>query len=422
MEARQNIRVTQSQRLRLNTGLQASIRVLKADAEGLTRYLEEQAAENPHLLLGAPVQEAGDWLPRWEQAFSGGGLDTDLAASAGPSLIAHVTARIGAMRLAGPALRVAGVLAEALEPSGWIGRDLALVAAEAGVTDALAEAVLRQLQTIDPAGLFARSLSECLLLQAVDAGVDDPVLRGVLDNLPLMAAGDAPRLARVLGVGIDEVQRRFRVIRRFDPKPGAQFSALSAPVREPDLIAQKRVEGWVVSLNRSALPAMAVSAGRGDGRGAARAVIRLVESRNVTLLRVGAEVLRRQEAALDRGFAALVPLTMGEVAVALGLHESTVSRIVAGTSIDTPRGTLWLRHLFSGRIGTAELSAAAVRAMLADLVGREDTAQPLSDEALALALAQGGAGIARRTVAKYRETLGIPPAHRRRRAVLRARG
>lgn len=415
METRQNIRVTQSQRLQLNLGLQASIRVLKADAEGLTRFLEEQAAENPHLRLAAPSEPA-DWLPRWESAFTGhgGGMDPDLAASAGPSLMAHVMERIAALGLRGAEARIAELLAEALEPSGWLGRDLSDIAAEAAASVAQVEQVLRRLQGIDPAGLFARSLAECLRLQAVDAGLDDPVLLGVLENLPLMASGDADRLARTLGVSTDEVRDRFRTIRRFDPKPGAQFSVLSAPVREPDLVARKTVEGWSVSLNRSALPALSVSAGRGDGRGAARAIIRLVESRNATLLRIAAEILRRQEAALDHGLAALLPLSMTELAASMGLHESTVSRVVAGTSVDTPRGTLWLRSLFSVRIGTGSLSAAAVRAKLADLIAGEDRRKPLSDERLAALLSGTGTPIARRTVAKYREMLGIPPAHRRR--------
>jgi RNA polymerase sigma-54 factor len=329
--------------------------------------------------------------------------------------MAHVTGKIAAMGLRGAELQVAAVLADALEPSGWLGCDLDTAAAQAGVSPDVAGDVLRRLQGIDPAGLFARSLAECLLLQAVEAGVDDPVLRGVLGHLGLMACGDVARLARLLGVPADEVQARFRVIRRFDPKPGAQFSALSAMVREPDLIVRKRVEGWVVSLNRSALPAMAVSVGRGDGRGAARAVIGLVESRNATLLRVGADVLRRQEAALEAGLSALLPLTMGEVAGALGLHESTISRVVAGTSIDTPRGTLWLRAMFSARLGGSARSAAGVRAMLADMVTREPVTAPLSDDALVQALSGQGVTIARRTVAKYRDMLGIPPAHRRRR-------
>ncbi len=415
METRQNIRVTQSQRLQLNLGLQAAIRLLRADAEGLTRFLEEQAAENPHLRLSPAAPEPGDWLPRWERAFAGAGLDPDLAASAGPSLMAHVTDRIAVMGLTGAELRAAQALAEALEPSGWLGRDLAAIAAEARVPAGLAEAVLRRLQGIEPAGLFARSLAECLLLQAIEAGQDDPVLRGVLGNLPLLATGDLARLARILGVPVAAVEVRLRLIRRFDPKPGAQFSALSAPLREPDLVARKRAHGWEVMLNRSALPALSVSAGRGEGRGAARALLRLVESRNNTLLRVGAEVLRRQEAALDLGLSALVPLTMAEVGQALGLHQATVSRVVAGTAVDTPRGTLWLRHLFSGRAGQADKSAAAIRALLGDLVRREPPEAPLSDEALALHLAGAGAPVARRTVAKYREALGIPPAHRRRR-------
>lgn len=415
MEARQNIRITQSQRLQLNLGLQTSIRVLKADSEGLTRFLEEQAAENPHLRLAAPP-EPTEWLPRWESAFSaqGGGMDPDLAASAGPSLMAHVVDRIAALGLRGAEVRIAELLAEALEPSGWLGRDLASVAGEAAVPVAQVEQVLHRLQRIDPAGLFARSLAECLLLQAVDAGEIDPLLRGVLDHLPLMAAGEVDRLARTLGATPDEIRDRFRIIRRFDPKPGAQFSALSAPVREPDLVARKTVEGWNVSLNRSALPALSVSAGRGEGRGAARAVIRLIENRNATLLRIAGEILRRQEAALDHGLAALLPLSMTELAASMGFHESTVSRVVAGASVDTPRGTLWLRDLFSVRIGTGSLSAAAMRAKLADLITAEDSRQPLSDGTLADRLSQTGSPIARRTIAKYREMLGIPPAHRRR--------
>jgi RNA polymerase sigma-54 factor len=131
---------------------------------------------------------------------------------------------------------------------------------------------------------------------------------------------------------------------------------------------------------------------------------------------VGQEILRRQEAALDHGPARLLPMTMADVAAALELHESTISRVVSGTSVDTPRGTFWLRALFSARRGSdaaPDLSAAALRAQLATLVAREDRRNPLSDDALARALSDEGAVIARRTVAKYRAVQGIPPAHRR---------
>ena len=148
----------------------------------------------------------------------------------------------------------------------------------------------------------------------------------------------------------------------------------------------------------------------------AQSLLRLVEARNTTLLRVGQEILRRQQTALDHGATRLLPMTMADIATTLDLHESTISRVVSGTSVDTPRGTLWLRALFSARRGNdtnPDLSAAALRAQLAALIAREDRHRPLSDDALTRALSAEGAVIARRTVAKYRAAQGIPPAHRR---------
>ena len=412
MPSRQRINVTTTQRLNLTLALQASIRVLKADAVGLTRYLEEQAAENPALQLGPPP--AGDWLPRWDGVLGDTGAAAERVAGAGPSLMAHLAERIAALRLAPAEARIAERLVEGLEPSGWLGVTVAAVAAEAGATEAAVAAVLARLQRLEPAGLFARSLAECLRLQAEAEGIAGPVMLGVIGDLAAVAAGETGRIARRLGVAEAEVVEAVRQLRGLDPKPGAQFDAFAAPVREPDLIARPGETGWMVSLNRSALPSLSVRAGRGEGQGAARALIRLVEARNSTLLEVGREVLRRQEAVLAGGMARLVPMTMAAVAEAVGLHQSTVSRIVAGTSVDTPHGTLWLRALFSGAVGEEGPSAAALRARLAAMVAREDRARPLSDEALVAALGAEGVAVARRTVAKYRAMLGIPPAHRRR--------
>lgn len=415
MPHRQRIGVTTTQRLNLSVALQASIRILRADAAGLTRYLEEQAAENPALMLGPPP--ASDWLPRWDAMFQGREPPPDHAESAAPSLIAHVTDWLSRQGFTAAETRIALALAENLEPSGWLGAPLARIAAETRSPLPQVEAVLTRLQRIEPAGLFARSLAECLRLQALAEGAPDPVLLGVIDNLDLVATGDIARLARKLGVTDPAVAQAIRSIRAMNPKPGTSFDMLAAPIREPDLIARKGDLGWTVALNRSSLPSVEVAPGRGKGQGPARAVLRLVEARNATLLRVGQEILRRQQAALEEGAARLLPMTMADIAAALGLHESTISRVVAGTSVDTPRGTLWLRALFSARMGDDSapgLSAAALRARLAELIAREDRAHPRSDEALARLLSTEGAVVARRTIAKYREMQGIPPAHRRR--------
>ncbi|SNX71752.1 RNA polymerase RpoN-/SigL-like sigma 54 subunit [Cereibacter ovatus] len=425
MKSRQRISIAQTQRLQLNLGLSASIRLLSADAAGLSRYLEEQAAENPHLLLErVPPQ---DWLPRWSSLIprlaAGEANPVDVEGAAGPSLMAHVMGQIDRLFPDNPQRRIAIALAEALEPSGWLGGDLRKVASQTGRPPAEVEAVLLGLQRIEPAGIFARNLSECLRLQAAEADVLDPTLATMLDHLDLVAQGAFGRLARMCGVEEPEITARLRLIRGFDPKPGAQFDPGAAPVREPDLIATKGASGWEVALNRSALPSVQVR--RPDTRPAtpaaravwaqAQAVGRMVETRNATLLRVAREILSRQEAALDQGPSALLPLTMAEIADALDLHESTVSRVVAGASVDTPLGTWWLRRLFSGRLGEGGPSAAAIRAAIARLVAAEPPSAPLSDGALTEALAAEGFVVARRTVAKYREMLNIPPGHRRRR-------
>ena len=423
---RPHLTVTQTLRLQLNPALQASIHLLRADAAGLTRYLEEQAEANPHLRLDpAPAAVAGDWLPRWTGVLgsngSGGGRAEDAEAPAA-SLLAHVMGTVERRGLTPRMSRIAVALVEALEPSGWLGRPLADIAHELAVPLAEVELQLAALQRIEPAGLFARTLAECLTLQLAEAGQLDDVMQVVLGRLDLLAAGDLAGLARLARVGPEEILRRFRTIRGLDPKPGAQFAPLSAAaLREPDLLVRKTAEGgWDVSLNRSSLPSVSVlrpETGRGGAQlAAARAVARLVEVRNDTLLRVGREVLTRQHAALEAGTVALVAMSMAEIAGALGLHESTVSRVVAGASVDTPRGTWWLRRLFSARVGdgVSAASGAAVQARLGQLVATEPKGAPLSDAALAEVLATGGVLVARRTIAKYRAALGIPPAARRR--------
>ncbi|MBI1172940.1 RNA polymerase factor sigma-54 [bacterium] len=437
MSQRQRIEVKQSLRLKLSTGLLASIDMIKADAATLNRLLEEQAAENPSLALIQPAPQ--EWLPRWNGVLPGAGRSDlphadagERVAGPGPSLMAHVMAEID-QRIKAPAdRRIALVLAEALAPSGWIDRPLAAMARELGCRVAEVEAVLQRLQKIEPAGLFARNLTECLTLQAQEAGLYDKVMKVVLAHLDLLARGEVGRIAQIAAVTEAEVTRRFRLIRTMDPKPGTAFDPVMAPsLREPDLVARRRSSGdWEIGLNGSALPDLRINEARGtaETRAAAKELSRLVVARNATLLRVGAEVLRRQRPALDEGTTRLQPMTMAEVAEALGLHESTVSRVVAGTSVDTPWGVWWLRKLFSRGMGATKaeaaggakaLSAAALRDLLARRIAAEPAEAPLSDEALARGLgADLGLAIARRTVAKYRDMLGIPPAHRRK---LRAR-
>jgi RNA polymerase sigma-54 factor len=412
MKSRNRITIQQTQRLTLTTSLATSMKILRSDAEGLSRYLEEQAAENPSLVISRPV--AADWTPRWTTAFAQGGPSPEAPAAA-PSLVSHALALVDRLRLKDRGARIAEALVEALEPSGWLGRPLSAIAQATGASLGEVEAILVRLQAeADPTGLFARSLAECLRLQAAEQGELDPAMVAVLDRLDLVGRREFDRLAREAGLEVASVRDCIGTLRGYDPKPGARFQPLSAPVREPDLIAERGPNGWTLALNRSALPTLSLAEGRHSGRAAARALVQQVENRNATLLAVGQEILSRQEAALNDGSGALVPMTMAEVAAAVGLHQSTVSRVVAGTAVDTPHGTWWLRALFTGAVQAGGPAAGALRDRLARLVAAEDPASPLSDEALARALAADGAPIARRTVAKYRAALKLPPAHRRR--------
>ena len=411
--ARNRVTIQQTQRMALTTGLLTSISILRADAASLTKQLDELAAENSQLVLTRPPVQ--DWLPRWKAAFASVGDQPELAAAA-QSLIAHVLDMVAAMDLDPQEAQIAEALVAALEPTGWLGRPLAAIASEAGASLAATEAILQRLQErAEPSGLFARNLAECLRLQAHDADELCWVMHGVLGRLELLAKGDIDRLARDMGATTTQIRDAVGRLRAYDPKPGARFEVLAAPVREPDLIAEKGSSGWTIALNRSALPAVSVAAGRGKGHAEAKAMVKMIEGRNTTLLAVAQEVLTRQSATLDQGAAALQPMTMADVAEALGLHESTVSRVIAGASVDTPRGTWWLRALFTQAPREGGLSAAALRDRLSRLIAAEDGNAPLSDEALAAHLADGGTPIARRTVAKYREMLKLPPAHRRRR-------
>lgn len=431
MSQRPRIVIAQQQRLALNASLSTAIRVLRFDAAGLTRYLEEQAAENPQVRLVGPEQAAiGDWLPRWSGVLSFGTRGTAAPAepmAAQPSLIAHVMNAIRAMNLPHAAQRVALALIEALEPSGWLGRPTAAIAADLGLAEDVVIAVLVRVQKIDPAGLFARDLAECLALQAADLGKLDREMTILLQNLDLLAAGDLQRLSRLCDCDDEAIVRRFRTIRTLNPKPGAGFSAGNpAHSRDPDLLARPLKDGrWQVALNRSSLPTVEVApltSGNKAAHGAAKALRHMVEARNDTLLRLGREIVVRQSAALLQGPEALKPMRMADLAEALGLNVSTISRIVAGASMDAPAGVMWLRQMFSGarggtdgEDGTKPQAAAALRHRLGRIIAAEPRSAPLSDAALAERLAnETGVRLARRTIAQYREAEGIPPAHRRR--------
>lgn len=421
--------------------LRRAIDLLSFNNAGLRAYLEREARTNPLIelrpLTGRPF--APDDTPPPAPVPTGGGqgwgsgadpAGPDALPAAPPGLLDHVLSQIRMAACDARQVSIAHAFLDVLEPYGWLQRDIADIAEAAECTCDEAEAVLTLLQACDPPGIFARSLEECLRLQARDRGALDPLMERVLDRLDLVAEGDLPALAMACDATADAVAARVALLRSFDPKPGLAFDAPPPPLRSPDLIATEEADGWKLELNDATLPAIAVREDRvcdesvrdgfvAEALASARGLQRAIEYRNANTLAVAAEILKRQSRyCADR---ALHPeaLSLREVADATGLHESTVSRLVAGLLIETPRGVLVLRDLFcralAGQSGRPGVSVARVRARVAALIGAERPDAPLTDAMIVEALDREGVRIGRRTVAKYRAMAGLPGAAERRR-------
>lgn len=436
--------LSQRQSMVVTAQLQQAIQLLQMGNADLQSFIEGQAEENPFVEVGLPrsVQRVKSSEPVLPSSRRTDGDDWDrlgnLAADPGPSLYAHAQAHVARLGLTGTARALADLFLDALEPSGWLGQPLDAIALRAGSTLEEAEAVLRRLQKIEPAGLFARNLAECLRLQAAEQGILTPRFDALLSHLPMLAAADLRGLTRVCNCDMDTLKAMLRQIRSLNPKPGAAFEFEQTAQRPPDLIVTRGADGWRVDLNRSTLPSVVVKADEArkvSGKGktsayvaermsVARWLSRAVEHRNQSTLKVGAEVVRRQSEFLEHGLSKMRPMILREVAEAIGVHESTVSRVCSGMMIATPQGTFPLKTFFSAALasttGEEAGSASAVRHHIQKLVQAENPEDPLSDDAIARIIEkEDGVQLARRTVAKYRDQLRIPSSvERRRRAAL----
>lgn len=369
-----------------------------------------------------------------------GGDDWDylsnIADREGQSLYGHVCAQIDRLFPNPQDRMIALAFAEALVPSGWIDQSVEDVAGSVLVDVLDASNVLSKLQSqITPAGLFAQSLANCLSLQLADQGKLTDAFGAMLNNLPLLATGDIKGLARKIGVSVAQLQSMLRDLRGLDPKPGAQFVHDAGPIQPPDLIVRRAQDGWVVDLNRSTLPSVKVDRGyakavqmtkdaetrkfSADKLGQAQWLKRAIAQRNSSALKIGAEIVRQQQAFLDKGAAFLKPLILRDIAEEVGVHESTVSRVTTGLMMATPQGVFPLKAFFSVGLPSDGAeggeSAGAIKYKIRKLIEGEDPAKPLSDDTLVKVLGQEGIKLARRTVAKYREGQGIASSFQRKR-------
>lgn len=300
------------------------------------------------------------------------------------------------------------------------------------------EAVLHRIQAFDPPGVAARNPKECLLLQLQQLPQDTPcreqAVRLCEDHFDLLVARDQNQLKRRLKVSDEELQAINQLIQSLNPRPGTLIADLQPQYVLPDVFVSKRSGGWHVELNREATPRLRVNAGyaklirRADQTAdntylknhlqEARWFIKSLVSRNETLLRVATKIVEFQTGFFDHGPEAMKPLVLRDIAEALEMHESTISRVTTQKYMHTPRGTLEFKYFFSSHVSTAgggECSATAIRAFIKKLIAAEIPNKPLSDNKMANVLSEQGIDVARRTVAKYREAMGIPPSNERKR-------
>ncbi len=402
-----------------------------------------EAVEQWHATAGAEGDGSADFAGEplaWRSR--NGAIDGDLSgldqAPARPhTLREHLMEQIGA-DLPNHADRViAAYLLDQLDEAGYLRGELGDAAVRLGCPADRVERVLARLQELDPPGIFARDLPECLALQLRDRNRLDPAMQVLLDNLPLLAARNAGALMRLCGVDAEDLAGMIAEIKSLDPRPGLAFDAPLAQAIVPDILMRATPEGgWIVELNSETLPRVLVNnryyarvsratRSRADRDylterlQAANWLVKSLHQRAATILKVAIEIVQQQDGFFRHGVQSLRPLILRDIADAIGMHESTVSRVTSNKYIATPRGLFELKYFFTSAIpashGGESHSAEAVRFRIRGLIEGEAAESTLSDERIVELLQGQGIDIARRTVAKYREAMGIPSSVQRRR-------
>ena len=363
--------------------------------------------------------------------------DLDSIAAGDVSLRTHLSEQIP-LTLQTPAERLIGqYLVDLIDEAGYIPPNLESLSERLGAPLSMIEGVLTKLQTLDPPGIFARSLGECLALQLKDLNRYDPLMARLLDNLDLLAARNLSALKKAVGADMDDLVDMIQEIKRLNPKPGLKFGAVQMQPVVPDVLVRAASDGgWHVELNSDTLPRVLVNRSYYTRISKSTAsdkdkdyileclqtanwLVKSLDQRARTILRVAEQIVRQQDAFFMHGVQHLRPLNLQTIADAISLHESTVSRVTSNKYMATPRGIFELKYFFTSSIASASdgeaHSSESVRHRIKQMIDAERADDVLSDDQLVDRLRGEGIDIARRTVAKYREALRIPSSVQRRR-------
>ena len=471
------------QTLAMTPQLQQAIKLLQFSHLELAAFIQQELEKNPLLAEGAadegppseneaPILEApsdtaealaaaapalADADERWTREYADRGGDgsatrggmredapdaLDFVSEKPRSLAAHVLEQIELLFNDAGERRIALKLAEGLDEAGYCRLEVAAVAEAVGLDRDAVERVWARLRQIEPPGLFARTLAECLGAQLIERDRLDPAMKGLLDNLDLVAAGELNQLRRRCGVDDEDLRDMLAELRTLDPRPGQAFDFEPLQPVAPDLFLRPArdpetgEEGWHIELNTDALPKVLVDRNYhatlmkgaraktdrdfvAERFQSANWLVKTLEQRATTILKVAREIVRQQDGFFRHGVSALKPLVLRDIAIATELHESTVSRVTSNKYIATPRGIFELKYFFTSalpaRTPGVVVSSESVRSRIRHLVSGEDAHQPLSDDRIVDLLKSEGVEIARRTVAKYREAMRIPSSAERRR-------
>ena len=433
--------------------------------EQVQAQMDERLSANSENSKDADVdqqmeQNLGDDLPvdtQWEDVYPTSNLSSAPATDYDPfanraeegSLLDHLSWQLEMSSMAPSDRLIGAALIDAIDANGMLTvatEDIfsGLLESDAFDEDSLNHddvlAILEQIQQFDPVGVAARDLRECLLLQIDQLPASTPWIheaRLVIDqHLELLGSKDFTTLKRQTKLSEEDLAAAMQVIRTLNPRPGTAIAETAADYIVPDVVVRKHEGRWVVELNSEATPQirinpfyenMAKDVGSAADRSyvrdnlqEARWFIKSLQTRHDTLLRVAARIVEIQRGFFEYGPEAMKPLILADVAQALDLHESTISRVTSRKYMSTPRGVYELKYFFSSHVGTAtggEVSSTAIRAVILKLTQEEDPKKPLSDNKIAAILKEQNINVARRTVAKYRESLSIPPSNERKQLV-----
>lgn len=488
---RQGLQLKISQQLTMTPQLQQAIRLLQLSTLDLRQEMIEQLYNNPLLEIDdeggepvadqqanqatsetvqvkeaeknseqAPEYEWNDEIPQdlpvdanWDDVYSppttaassGGEVNLEQVYQVTESFHGHLEWQLNLTPFSDRDREIASTFIDSVDSSGFISPELADITAHISyddVEDELHEdelvAVLHRLQQFDPPGVFARSISECLMIQLNQLAPETEYLQSakhlVNGFLQDIAAIDNTRLAKKAGLNADQIEGALLLVRSLNPRPGEAFSSNDVEYIVPDAYVEKIKGRWKVNLNDANMPRLRINDSYSalikrsdssddnqflkDNLAEARWFLRSIESRNETLMRVAMTIVELQQGFLDHGPVAMKPMVLSDIATKLELHESTISRVTTSKYLATPQGIFELKYFFSSHVGTAgggECSSTAVCAILKELISAEQPEKPLSDSKLTTLLQEQGIQVARRTVAKYRESLGIPSSSQRKR-------